>query len=474
METGEGRDVASAAEANAAGGVGPQPSGSGSQGAPCVANQAGSSDAASVSSGHRDGDRDGDGERIGVVRIPGDPRQRRFCGVRRGAIGTGLDTTRKRLRLDSRLESIHYQEIAHMNYQMHPDAKFYFEQIKGYVMEPDDDWESMIETHAKVVLNPEHEYIIDRVVNIRSLCYIVGNGARVVIKCEEPFGFVVHRRSFNTVQIRGMWVVTFDEIIFERHVDKPGGCIVAGPDVLINSCNFLGALRTAVECQGGGNIRGCHFFACFKAIIFASNFRGKVRACYFERCLMGIISKSHVAVSNCTSQATYCFLYVFGTARIYHCSIINPYSLYDTQPIEMLSCYRNNLVPLGTIHCVRNTNVAFPSIFNTTMVRSRLYLGSRHEVFKPVSCAFHYSTVVVEADAFPNVKLAHIHNQTMSVIKFMESSPNPDPEAPQRLCLCGDRHPDPILHQIEMSGYGCEFHQSCSCDNPFYSSDEDW
>ena len=420
----------------------------------------------------------GDGERELIEQRSGggnrDPRQRRFGGVRRGVVGTGLETTRKRMRLDPGAESLPYQTIAQMQQSSFPHAKFFFEQIKGYVMEADDDFESMIRTHAKIVLNPDIEYIIETPVNIRTACYIVGNGARVIIKCEEPFGFVIHKRQDRCIPVHGMWNPTFDEVIFERHEDFPGGCIVAGGQVLVNSCNFLGSLKTAIELQGGGSIRGCHFFACNKAVVLNSCFSGKVRCCYFERCIVGIVSRGHVVISNCTSQATYCFAFLGNTATLTHNSIINPYSLYDVAPIEMLCCQRNYLVPLATLHIMKNTNADFPTLDNNTFVRCKIYVGEREGVFKPLSCAFHYTTVIAENAAFSSVKIAHIHNQTMSFMKLMESEPNPDASAPERFCLCGERHREPLLHQIEMTNYGCDFHQSCSCDNPYYSSDDEW
>ncbi|AQQ73622.1 E1B 55K [Harbour porpoise adenovirus 1] len=397
--------------------------------------------------------------------------QQQRVGIRRGVVGNGLEAP-KRMRFVNELECITYQDVQRCQDRY---KKFHFEQIIGYVLQPDDDFESMIKIHAKIVLDPSVEYVVRRTINITSCCYIIGNGAKVRIACHEPFGFLIHRFGHEEKIITGMITPTFDGICFERDRCFPGGVIVSGGHFLVNGCNFIGSLKTCIEAQAGGIVRGSHFFACFKAIVNTSSFSLKVKSSYFERCLIGIISKGHVEVLKNTAQATYCFLFARSSCTCCYNSIINPYSLYEFEHIDMIACTNgHNILPLCSIHFVRNREAPWPQFDNNTLVRSGLYLGRRRGAFQAINCTFHYSHVNLDGDCVNSVNLSKSFDQTLSVHKFIRVDEDIDPAAITHLCICGQHHPAPVVTEIDVTDFVCPRRESACCDAVFMSDNDDW
>ncbi|ALE15292.1 E1B 55K [bottlenose dolphin adenovirus 2] len=397
------------------------------------------------------------------------PRQR--VGIRRGVVGNGLEAP-KRMRFMHELECITYQEVQTCEDRY---RKFHFEQIIGYVLKPDDNWEEMIKLHAKIILDPNVEYVIYSPVNISSSCYIIGNSARVKIACVEPFGFVLHRFGHEERVISGMLTPTFDGVCFERDRSQPGGIIVSGGHFLLNGCNFIGSLKTCVEAQAGGIIIGCHFFACFKAVVNTSSFSLKVKSCYFERCLIGVISKGNVELTKSTAQSTYCFLFARSSCIFSYNNVINPYSLYDFEHIEMTACTNgNNILPLCSVHFARNRGAPWPQFDNNNIVRSGVYLGRRRGTFQPLNCTFHYSHINMDGDCITSVNLTRCFDQTLSVHKFIRVDEDPDPAAANHVCICGQHHPAPIVTEIDVTDFVCPRRESACCDAVFMSDNDEW
>ncbi|SMG83437.1 E1B 55K [Bottlenose dolphin adenovirus 1] len=394
-------------------------------------------------------------------------RVRSSSGIRRGLLGDGIEPS-KRLRFFTTVDSISYEEIKKCS---DTSKRFFFEQVTGYLMKPEDDWEEMIKKHAKIVLDPEIEYVLDKPVNISTCCYVVGNGAKVKITCVEPYAVVLHRRENETHIISGMWTPTFDSIVFERLTNIPGGVLIASGQFILSGCTFIGSLRTCVESQGGGTVRGCHFFACYKGIVNTSGFTLKVKTCYFERCVIGIISRGNLEIIYSTGQATYCFCYAKSAVSISHCHIINPYSLYELEPVEMTACHNGNqAMPLHTIHIARHRTADAPVFEHNILMRSFLYVGRRTSTFQPIGCAFHYSSIVVDADAFNQLNMSSSFDQSVTVFKILRIDPAQDDH--QALCICGVHHNPSIVTRVDISSFMLTHRQASSCNNVFMSDDE--
>lgn len=350
--------------------------------------------------------------------------------------------------------------------------KYDFEHVQTYFLKPDDDFETAIAQHAKVALDPSVVYVITHPVKIKSLCYIIGNGAKVRIACSEHYGLEVYPRD-HSPGIVGMWVVTFQNVIFERDRSTPGGILQSRSFFLCHGCNFLGALGTAVSVLAGGEIRGCHFFGCFKCVDTHGKFKTKVSHSVIETCMVGVSASGPVAVKRCQGLSVFCFVFFLGAGKFEGNSVINPNRFYESTLTEMVSCYGRIVLPLGTVHICASKSSAYPSFEGNILTRCKVFVGGRSGTFTPLSSSLSYTSVVADRDAFKSLNLNYTFHQTSTIWKLLSSSDPPDAESScARKCLCGDLHPCPVLKQLDYTSRVRPNPYDSSCDSRAFSDDE--
>lgn len=328
----------------------------------------------------------------------------------------------------------------------------------------------MIKTHVKVALDPQVVYVISRPIKVKTLCYVIGNGAKIKIACSEPFAIDVHCRE-HSPGIVGMWAVTFQNVIFERDRSFPGGAIYSRTFILLHGCNFIGCFGTAVKLTSGSEIRGCHFFACYKAIDSDSKLKTKVSYCTFETCMVGIKSTGLLRLSHCSALNIYCFVYIAGSAKVLGNSLVNSNRFFESGLTEMLSCDGGIVLPLATVHICASDFHLYPVFRSNNLTRCKLFVGRRGGNFSPVSSSFSYSSIITDKNSFPSLNLSYTFHQSSTVWKLLRSSEPKD--GPVKKCLCGDLHVWPDLVQMDYTARALPNPYDFSCDSRFFSSDEE-
>lgn len=366
-----------------------------------------------------------------------------------------------------------YQQIL-SEFQADPfftNDRYDFEHLVTHLLAEGEDLEEAIKQHVKVALDPNKEYVIHKPVKIKTLCYIIGNGAKVKIACKEPFGFEVYCRS-PSPGIVGMWAVTFHNIVFERDRTMPGGVVNSRTFVLFHGCNFLGCMGTALSFSCGSEIRGCHFFACYKCIDSSqSKLKLTVSRCVFEACMVGIISNGNLSCRHCTGHNVYCLCYLLGPGKFVGLNILNSNKFYESGLTEMLSCHGNKILPLATLHICSSFH-PFPDFKNSMLTRCKVFVGERIGVFSPVNVSLSYSSVVADKGSFQSLNLNYTFHQTTTIWKLLRSS-QPEPVVEVKKCLCGGVHPWPVLEQLNFTARALPNPYDSSCDSKMFDSDDD-
>lgn len=371
-----------------------------------------------------------------------------------------------------RPETVSFQQIL-SEFLVDPfsvNDRYDFEHVTTYLVQPNDNLEEVIKTHVKVALDPRYEYVITNPIKIKTLCYVIGNGAKIKVACREAFGIEVYCRELSP-GIVGMWAVTFQNVIFERDRARPGGVVNSRTFVLFHGCNFIGCMGTAIRLLSGGDVKGCHFFACYKGIECESKMNIKVGYCTFETCMVGIKTSGMVRISHCLGLNIYCFAYVTGSAKFIGNSIINSNRFFESGLTEMLSCHGGVILPLATVHICASDFHVYPVFRCNLLTRCKLFVGRRGGNFSPIGCSLSYSSVIVEKSAFPSVNLSYTFHQSATVWKLLRSTDPRSGEA--KKCLCGELHVWPELVQMEYTRRALPNPYNFSCDSRFFSSDED-
>ncbi len=349
--------------------------------------------------------------------------------------------------------------------------KYDFETVQTYFLKPGDDLETVISQHAKIALDPEVEYVIEHPVKIRSLCYIIGNGAKIKIACPEHFGIEIYPRD-HSPGIVGMWLVTFNNVVFERERSIPGGIIQSRTFFLCHGCNFLGALGTAVSALAGGEVRGCHFFGCFKCVDSRSKFKVKVSHSVIETCMVGISASGPVSVKHCQGLSVYCFLFMLGAGKVEGNSVINPNKFYESALTEMVSCYGKIVLPLATVHISASPKHQYPHFEANVLTRCKVFVGARQGTFTPMLSSLSYTSIVADRDAFKSLNLNYTFHQTTTIWKLLSAADADFDHGTARKCLCGDLHPCPVLKQLDYTSRVRPNPYDHSCDSRVFSDDE--
>ncbi|QIZ64146.1 E1B large [Guinea pig adenovirus 1] len=341
-----------------------------------------------------------------------------------------------------------------------------FENIAAYVMGPQDDWEQCIARHAKLWLDPRTVYRVTAPVHINSVCYVVGNGARVIVECEHNAVFNVAGRR-RPVSIYSMWAVTFQNVVFECAARRRVILCKCSTDVNFHGCNFINFPGVCLDVREGGRIRGCYFLGCRVGIRSFSAPRVTVRSCTFEKCLVGVMAKFKIKLVHNAAVDTYCFCLLRGAAVVKNNTVMSPTRITDQNNISVVTCASGQVVPLTAVHVVGNPRTRWPLFVQNTFSCCRVYLGNRRGSVSFTGCAMHFCALIMEREVMPKVSLAGVFDQSLSAVRVVSRETG---GTVARQCECGHVH---VLQIPLVCGVTEELrvnHRVISCDTIDHSS----
>lgn len=371
-------------------------------------------------------------------------------GIRRAPepVGPGLDPACKK----AKLVQVPFQQIMEEFFDG-PDAfhqeKYSYEEVQTMYVSSLDNFELCIRDYAKIALDPRIEYSLDVAVNIRTTCYIIGNGATIKINCREHIAFMVHPKAFGPAVVN-MWGMTFVNCKFERGSGFNGTVFKSNTFITFQDCQFLGFTGTAVEVTSGADIRGCYFLACYRAILNSGRISINVLSCHLDKCILGIMSNADANVKRCFSSETFCFLMLRGCGHIKNNVIHYPYKITDKSSFVMVTCAGGRVVPLAAFHIVSNKKKHWPLIYGNTFTKSRIFLGNRKGVIHMQQCMFNYSQICADKEASKKIVLQESYNGSLNVVKILRTDPG---DLSSKICVCGTTH---LLEQHMVGDITCE------------------
>lgn len=334
-----------------------------------------------------------------------------------------------------RLECITWREVWEdfVSGDMFLRDKYTFEQLRTYWVSPEESLEAAISRHAKVALHPDRVYRITERVQIRGSCYVIGNGATVMVDTSERVGFLLTMQQMGPA-IVGMFGCTFMNVKFTCETTRfRGKCIMANTYVTVHGCQFAGFPGDCLELHAGGRVRGTVFSAVFKAIVSTSRNALSVSKCIFDKCMLGISSVGYLKARDNVSVECLCFLLCKGLGRITHNVIQGPF----LTSYRLVTCANGGVTVLRTVHVAAHPRRTWPVFEHNVMFRTNMFLGHRRGIFLPRQCNLVYCNVVLDRDAASSVGLSGVWDMNVNVYKVLRVE-----ERRNRLyhCECGETH----------------------------------
>lgn len=358
-------------------------------------------------------------------------------GIRRAPepVGPGLDPACKK----ARLIQVPFQQIREEFFegpdQFHQE-KYSFEEVKTVYISSLDNLADCIRVHAKIALDPRVEYILDSAVEIRTTCYIIGNGATVKICCRENVAFTIHPKDFGPAVVN-MWGMTFVNCKFERGSGFNGLVFKCNTFVTFQDCQFLGFTGTAIDVNSGADVRGCYFLACYRAILNSGRISINVFSCNFDKCILGIMCNHDAIVKRCFANETFCFLMLRGCGQIKNNTVHYPYKITDQSNFVMITCAGGKVVPLAAIHIVANKRRPWPLFYGNNFSKCRIFLGNRKGVANLQQCMFNYTQICVDKEASSKLVLQESYIASLNVVKILHTDSS---DLSSKICVCGTTH----------------------------------
>ncbi|AEF59042.1 E1b 55K [Simian adenovirus 20] len=336
----------------------------------------------------------------------------------------------------SRLEVVWYPEVWEdfEKGDMHLLEKYNFEQVKTYWMNPDEDWEVILNRYGKVALRPDCRYYVREKVVLRRNVYLLGNGATIEMTDPRRGGFVANMQEMCPGVV-GLSGVTFHGIRFCGN-NFGGVVIVANTPVVVHNCYFFGFSNTCIELRVGGKVRGSSFYACWKGVVAQGKSKVSVHKCMLERCTLGISSEGFLHASDNVASDNGCFILLKGGGRICHNMICGPGTV-PPKPYQMVTCTDGKVRMLKPVHIVGHRRRPWPEFEHNVMTRCSIYLGGRRGVFMPRQCNLAHCNVIMEPPAATQVCFSGIFDISMVVYKILRYD---DCRARTRTCDCGASH----------------------------------
>lgn len=349
-----------------------------------------------------------------------------------------------------------------------------FRNIALYDVKEDDDLGEAIRTHCKVALNPSVTYVIRHTIFLNIPCYVIGNGASVVVECDLAFD--IDSRTFSPLVV-GMEDCVFLNISFERSTLRNGRvrAIRSYRSLVIQNCMFLGFLSTCIHARGGASIRGCQFLCCHMCIR-SENLTCTVKQCIFERCVIGMLGLSKLIVRRCTSVECYTFVIFAAMGKMISCTAFGPPSMSPLRNVRICTCLCGHVRRLHNIHVVSNRRLSWPVFNRNTFSRMNVFLGNRRGVFHPISTAFSFCIINVEPAAASRLTLNHCYEGFCLVRRLTQIASSEDEPAcsmTQMYCHCEDVHLVCSQRVVDITRSTVPNRRILSCNTGDYSSEEE-
>lgn len=344
-----------------------------------------------------------------------------------------------------------------------------FEHVKTYKMGPDDDWQVCLTRHAKVELDPQIIYEINSPVVVTNPFYVIGNGAKIVVKCSGR-AFTALLRD-NMPLVINMWSCTFFQCNFVKDGNDKDTLFGSYRSSIFQECQFVGFLGTVLDFNCTGVVRSCYFLGCLKAVQTCKTFAVRIKNCRLEKCVQGVNARGRVVLKRNVFESCCYPITMHSTGSIIGCVVNEPPASSPLSTVRMVTCSVGGVMPLSAVHvcgsratdCVKMEG----NMFNGTSV----YVGQRRSAFNPVQCSFFYSIIYLDKRMMKKFCTDGLYTTTLLVKKVNGLSTNTD--GMFRVCLCGESHECYPLLCTDVTRAILPNFRVHSCDSGEYSSEED-
>ncbi|WGH00114.1 E1B 55K [Human mastadenovirus G] len=309
--------------------------------------------------------------------------------------------------------------------------KYGFEQLKTHWLEPWEDFETALDTFAKVALRPDKVYTIRRTVNIRKSVYVIGHGALVQVETANRVAFDCGMQNLGPGVI-GVNGVTFQNVRFAGE-GFSGSVFANNTQLTLHGVYFFNFNNTCVESWGRASLRGCTFHGCWKAVVGRLKSVTSVKKCIFERCVLAVTVEGYGRIRNNAASENGCFLLLKGTASVKHNMICGS----GLCPSQLLTCADGNCQTLRTVHIVSHPRRHWPTFEHNLLMRCTVHLGPRRGMFVPFQCNFSHTKILLEADAFTRVCFNGVFDMSVEIFKVIRYD---ESKSRCRPCECGANH----------------------------------
>lgn len=351
--------------------------------------------------------------------------------------------------------------------------KYNFEEIKTHVLSPDEDLFAALNVYVKVALDPQYTYTINRVGDLITNFYLIGNGARINVTCTEPRVCCV-RNALAGPSIGGMHMPTFHNCVFvgSPGTGQTGDLLACFSNVLLHGCHFIDWDGVCVRSQTGLVARGCFFVACGRCIRATGDYQVSVKHCTFKCCVVCVATKCDFEIMHNTFDECYSGILTSGTGRISKNSMTGAAveSISRFKDLVMTTCSGGVTHILCSIHISENRRKMAPRMDDNNFYRLKIFLGHRKGVYTFPQCNLHYCHVCLDMNTHEKLSLFGSYGAVINVSKMVHI--NYDNRQLIR-CECGISHAAVLPDFVECTeDYVIDGRRrSCQCLD--YSSDED-
>lgn len=312
--------------------------------------------------------------------------------------------------------------------------RYSLEQLKSYVLRPGDSWTEAIATHGKIVLNPDEVYVVDEMVFIKGLCYVIGNGARVVVRCRSSGPVFNVKRQGELLRVRHMGYVTFRDVNFEWEAEGRGCVFDFCTHALFHGCNFNAVRGVAIRSMCEVVVRGCNFYGCSLALWYTGHVTSAVRSTHFERCVIAIKSTGPLDIVNCSSMYCVCFALLTSGGRVEGCVVQR---CLEFGQDNLVTCAGGQVSLLCSIHLVTQPRNPYPYLYRNRFQDCWVYFGYRQGACYAKQCVFAHCHLYAHGAMSEKLLLSSCHLHSVQLSRVL-----PECVQGQRLarCECGDNH----------------------------------
>lgn len=349
-----------------------------------------------------------------------------------------------------------------------------FHNVFTYEVDPGEDLCSAIRRHAKVRLNPRHVYTLGETGHLDCACYVIGNGATIVVNC--AIGFTITSHEFAP-RVNQMEDVVFLGCNFQAGSYRGGKVKAIKTDrfVIVQSCLFTGFMGCCISTKSGCRIKACQFLCCNIGVV-SYHLTSSIKQCIFQRVAICAVGQGRLFVKRCTAIDCHTFVIFGSVGSVSECSVMGAIHPSSMRRLRLCTCMCGHVRRLHTVHVVSNRTLPWPSMNMNTFSNCTVYLGHRRGVFHPSCTSMHFSVVNVESASSHRVTFSHCYDGFCRVRQISPVLSDGTPNYPVEGMLCHCRHIHLVcrMRVIDMTREAFADRSQVSVANGDYSSEEDW